>query len=81
MDPSYSLHARIIQPCKKKSGRRRKRKFIVMTPQYSSLKYKCYQCNADVYFLPGHELVCSNCASRIVTKVRDQLQKRIVSAR
>lgn len=52
-----------------------------MQNTYSSLKYRCYQCAADVYFLPGHELVCPACASRIVEKVNPNPQKRIVSAR
>ena len=80
MDPSYSL--RIPQkeaPTKKKT---RKRKVInVYRPETaSSHKYVCYQCSADVYFLPGHELVCATCASRIVEKVRTN-NKRVISAR
>ena len=80
MDPSYSL--RIPQkeaPAKKKT---RKRKIIntYRPEQTSSHKYICYQCSSDVYFLPGHELVCATCASRIVEKVRTQ-HIRVILAR
>ena len=81
MDPSYSLHARTVQAKKAPERRRKKRKFVPATINYSSLKYKCYQCNADVYFLQGHELACSICSSRTVKKVRDEPQKRIIAAR
>lgn len=77
MDPSYSLHSRIPQKPKLKE-RRRKRK-IISVCKVNSYKYKCYTCAADVYFLPGHELVCTKCSSRIVEKVSQE--KRIVSAR
>jgi len=77
MDPSYSLHSRIPQKPKPKE-RRRKRK-IISVCKVNSYKYKCYTCDADVYFLPGHELVCTKCSSRIVEKVSQE--KRIVSAR
>jgi len=80
MHSSYSLHARIPVPAKA-APRRRKRKVLCVPQQYSSLKYRCYRCGADVYFLPGHELVCGSCASRIVEKVNENPQKRVVSAR
>lgn len=80
MHSSYSLHAR-IPSAKKPEPRRRKRKMLPVMQHYSSLKYKCYQCSADVYFLPGHELVCSNCASRTVVKINENPEKRIISAR
>jgi len=80
MHSSYSLHAHI--PSKKKpEPRRRKRKILPVIEQYSSLKYRCYQCSADVYFLPGHELVCSKCASRTVEKINENPKKYIVSSR
>ena len=80
MHSSYSLHAR-IPSVQKPSVRRRKRKILPVAQQYSSLKYSCYQCGAAVYFLPGHELVCSKCASRTVEKINKNPSKRIVSAR
>jgi len=77
MDPSYSLHSRIPQKPKPKE-RRRKRKLVTIS-KVNAYKYKCYDCAVEVYFLPGHELVCTNCSSRIVEKVSQE--KRIVSAR
>lgn len=78
MDPSYSLHARI--PVEKKAPeRRRKRKVIQMDNHLNAYKYTCYQCSTDVYFLPGHELVCTKCSSRIVEKPSHG--KRWISAR
>lgn len=77
MDPSYSLHARIPEKPKFKK-QRRKRKLISIC-KINSYKYTCYSCFADVYFLPGHELVCRHCSSRIVQKVSQG--ERIVSAR
>lgn len=77
MDPSYSLHSRIPEIPKGKV-RRRKRKLVTIS-NVNAYKYKCYECAADVYFLHGHELVCTNCSSRIVEKVSQE--KRIVSAR
>ena len=80
MHSSYSLHAQI--PFEKKpETRRRKRKILPVIQQYSSLKYRCYQCSTAVYFLPGHELVCSKCASRTVKKINENPTKYIVSAR
>jgi len=79
MDPSYSL--RIPVP-EKVNTKRRKRKVIYSAARVtSSFKYACYQCAADVYFLPGHELVCPTCASRIVEKVHLAPHKREVIAR
>ena len=79
MDPSYSLRIPQKEVVKQK---RRKRKVIqIPTQMTSSYKYRCYHCSTDVYFLPGHELVCSTCASRIVEKVRLEPQKRIIAAR
>jgi len=77
MDPSYSLHSRIHEKPKLKE-RRRKRKLVTFS-KVNAYKYTCYECAADVYFLPGHELVCVNCSSRIVEKVSQE--KRIVTAR
>ena len=77
MDPSYSLHARNPEKAKPKK-QRRKRKLISVC-KVNSYKYKCYTCAADVYFLPGHEIVCTSCSSRIVQKVSQG--ERIVSAR
>lgn len=80
MDPSYSLHTRVPVAAKPKP-RRRKRKVIPIASDYfSSYKYCCYECGADVYFLPGQELVCVACSSRIVQKLPSQ-HKRIVSSR
>lgn len=79
MDPSYSLRIPVIE---KVTTKRRKRKVIYSTAQVtSSFKYCCYQCSSDVYFLPGHELVCPTCASRIVEKIHLEPHKREVSAR
>ena len=80
MHSSYSLHDR-IPTSTRVEPRRRKRKVIQVIQQFSSLKYRCYACAADVYYLPGHELVCSKCASRIVEKVNEMPQKRVISAR
>lgn len=80
MHSSYSLHAR-IPVAKRPNERRRKRKVVKYVPQYSSLKYRCYHCSADVYFLPGHEIICSVCASRTVQKVNETPKKRILTAR
>jgi DNA-directed RNA polymerase subunit RPC12/RpoP len=79
MHTSYSLRIPINEPPKKQ---RRKRKIVVPVHQvqFNAYKYQCYSCGADVYFLPGHELVCAHCASRIVMK-NNTNEKRIVSAR
>jgi DNA-directed RNA polymerase subunit RPC12/RpoP len=79
MHTSYSLRIPKVEPAKKQ---RRKRKIVVPIHQvqYNAYKYQCYSCGADVYFLPGHELACAQCASRIVSKSKSQ-EKRIVSAR
>lgn len=77
MDPSYSLHSRIPQQPKVRE-RRRKRKLVTIS-KVNAYKYQCYECAMDVYFLPGHELVCTNCSSRIVEKVSQC--ERTVSAR
>ncbi len=79
MHTSYSLRIPKAEPQKKQ---RRKRKIVVPIHQvqYNAYKYQCYSCGADVYFLPGHELACAKCASRIVMKCKSQ-EKRIVSAR
>ena len=79
MDKSYSLRIPVVPAPVTK---RRKRKIISMPVQMkSSFKYRCYQCGADVYFLPGHELVCSTCSSRIVEKIHLVPYKRIITAR
>jgi DNA-directed RNA polymerase subunit RPC12/RpoP len=79
MDKSYSLRIPVVE---KPVQKRRKRKIVPLPMQMkSSFKYKCYQCSADVYFLPGHELVCSSCSSRIVTKVHLVPFKRKIAAR
>lgn len=79
MHTSYSLRIPKVEPQKKQ---RRKRKIVVPIHQvqYNAYKYQCYSCGADVYFLPGHELACAKCASRIVMKCKSR-EKRIVSAR
>ena len=82
MDPSYSLHSRAEKTTNRKTSRRRKRKVIpVPVHVFSSYKYICYSCKSDVYFLPGQELMCSTCSSRIVMKVPTQPMKRILTAR
>ena len=81
MDPSYSLHTRNHQPKVSKVKKRKRRTVQLQTDNYRAHKYKCYQCQEDVYFLPGHELVCTKCSSRIVEKKPDVEQKRIISAR
>ena len=79
MHSSYSLH---IPKKVEKIKRRRKRKVIpIISHQYNSYKYICYACGAEVYFLPGHELVCSKCASRTVEKINFNGQKREFLAR
>jgi len=84
MDPSYSLRIPVKEvPNKKKT---RKRKIISHYQQaqqtlLTSYEYQCYQCAAKVYFLPGHELVCATCASRIVEKINLHPQKREIRAR
>lgn len=80
MHSSYSLHAR-VPSTKQPEHRRRKRKILPVMQHYSSLKYRCYQCSANVFFLPGHELLCSKCASRTVVKIDENPPKRIISAR
>ena len=80
MHSSYSLHGRIPSSVKAPE-RRRKRKILPVKQHFSSLKYRCYQCHADVYFLAGHELVCSKCSSRIVEKIAENPGKRQISAR
>lgn len=77
MDPSYSLHTR--NPEKTKVRERRRKRKLVTISKINAYKYTCYECGSDVYFLPGHELVCTNCSSRIVEKVSQE--KRIVSSR
>ena len=81
MDSSYSLRIPVKEvPNKKKT---RKRKIIKRYKQahLSSHKYQCYQCSAEVYFLPGHELTCATCASRIVEKINLHPEKREIIAR
>lgn len=79
MHSSYSLH---IPESPKPVERRRKRKAVnVISQQFNSYKYVCISCRAAVYFCPGHEIVCSNCASRTVEKIAEHPEKRIVSAR
>ena len=79
MLPSYSL--RIPKDHEKSSKRRKRKTVVVPAPMTSSYKYRCYQCSADVYFLPGHELVCATCASRIVLKINTEPKKRTIAAR
>lgn len=79
MHSSYSLH---IPNREKPVERRRKRRSVVkFVNQHQSYKYKCISCQSDVYFSPGYELVCSNCASRTVEKISETQEKRIISAR
>lgn len=79
MDKSYSLR---IPVAEKPVHKKRKRKIIPIPTQVkSSLKYRCYCCGADVYFLHGHELVCPNCSSRIVEKINLGIHKRELLAR
>ena len=81
MDASYSLRIPVKEIVSKKKTR--KRKIITRYKQVhlSSHEYQCYQCTAKVYFLPGHELVCATCASRIVEKINLHPQKREIIAR
>lgn len=79
MHSSYSLH---IPQQKKAAPRRRKRKIIAIERNaITAFCYVCISCKSKVYFSPGHELVCSQCASRTVEKVRTEPVKRILSAR
>jgi len=78
---SYSLTNREHVP-KQSTVKKRKRKPVVLQHNnLKSYKYKCYECRADVYFIPGHDLCCVSCSSRIVEKVGDCQIKRTVSAR
>lgn len=81
MIPSYSLHTRVHKPKVSTVKKRKSRPVHLASDNYRAYKYKCYECHADVYFLPGHELVCSNCAARIVEKVAEAQQKREIYAR
>lgn len=81
MDPSYSLRIPVPDVPNKKKTRKRKIIKQYRRPQTNSFKYKCYQCSADVYFLPGHELVCATCSSRIVEKIDTEPKKRTIIAR
>lgn len=78
---SYSLRIPEAEKTSNKKNKKRKIKRAYVAPTTSTLKYKCYQCSQDVYFLPGHELVCAACASRIVEKINDFPKKRIILAR
>lgn len=81
MHSSYSLHIP-QKPATSKSQRKRKRKIVpIVAHEYSSYKYKCITCSSDVYFTPGHELVCSACASRTVEKINTNPEPRVVHAR
>jgi len=78
---SYSLSNREHVP-KQSTVKKRKRKPVVLQHNnLKSYKYKCYECRADVYFIPGHDLCCVSCSSRIVEKTGDCQVKRTVSAR
>jgi hypothetical protein len=78
---SYSLTTREHKP-KQSIVKKRKRKPIVLQhSQLKSYKYKCYECRSDVYFLPGHDLCCIQCSSRIVEKTGNCQIKRTVCAR
>jgi DNA-directed RNA polymerase subunit RPC12/RpoP len=81
MFPSYSLHTRTPRPKESSVKKRKRRPVLLFSDNYRAHKYLCHACRAPVYFLPGHELVCSECASRIVEKVAEEGQKRVVSAR
>ena len=81
MFPSYSLHTRTHQPKDNAVKKRQRRPVLLFSDNYRAHKFVCHACRAIVYFLPGHELVCSACASRIVEKIDDVGQKRVVSAR
>jgi DNA-directed RNA polymerase subunit RPC12/RpoP len=81
MFPSYSLHTRIHRPKANLVKKRKRRPVHLFSDNYRAHKYVCHACRADVYFLPGHELMCPACASRIVEKVAEVGQKRVVSAR
>lgn len=82
MDRSYSLHVPTVAKPEKK---RRKRKKTFQPPtehnRHEAHVYQCYTCHADVYFMPGHELQCANCSSRIVHKINTSTMKRQFSAR
>jgi DNA-directed RNA polymerase subunit RPC12/RpoP len=78
---SYSLSNREHVP-KQSTVKKRKRKPVVLQHNnLKSYKYKCYECRADVYLIPGHDLCCVSCSSRIVEKTGDCQVKRTVSAR
>ena len=80
MHSSYSLH---IPEVNKLPERRRKRKVISILGNESdgAFKYCCIACKSDVFFSPGHELVCANCASRTVEKIEEMPKKRSIPAR
>lgn len=79
MHSSYSLH--IPKPSKPVERRRKRKAIQLVTEQFNSYKYVCISCRAAVYFCPGHELVCSQCASRTVEKIAEFPEKRKVLAR
>ena len=77
----YGLTTRLHKP-KVSSVKKRKRKPVQLhNDNLKSYKYKCYECHRDVYFLPGHDIVCGHCSCRIVEKTGDKLTKRTVVAR
>ena len=79
MHASYSL--RIPKPAKGPTRRRKRKVIPYVMHTYQSYKYRCIECASDVYFAPGHELVCTQCASRTVEKVPEAAVKRLVSPR
>lgn len=80
---SYSLTTRTHQP-KVSTVKKRKRRPVILAnshENFKSYKYKCYECKADVYFIPGHDLSCVQCSSRIVEKIGDLQLSRVIEAR
>ncbi len=79
MHSSYSLH---IPKEKTPTSHRRKRKVIPYAlHSYQTYKYRCLDCQGDVFFAPGHELICTHCAGRTVEKVCANPKKRQICAR
>ena len=78
---SYSLTNREHVPKQSNVKKRKRKPVILQHNNFTSYKYKCYHCQSDVYFLPGHDLCCNNCSSRIVEKIGDCQIQRTVMAR
>ena len=78
---SYSLTNREHVPKQSNVKKRKRKPVILQHNNFKSYKYNCYDCKKVVFFLPGHDLYCVSCSSRIVEKIGDCQVKRTVMAR